>query len=97
MIVNKNGTPYLCYNDEGPFSEETHEKIKIIFSIGVRGEDGKDHYTDLVPHSVQTIRYTIPPGSFSRMRFKSVAIPRNLWQCLHGARTPNRDPICALR
>ena len=46
MIVNQNGTPHLCYKDEGPFSEETHEKIKIIVSIGVRGEDGKDHYTD---------------------------------------------------
>lgn len=33
MIVNQNGTPYLCYKDEGPFSEETHEKIKIIFDL----------------------------------------------------------------
>lgn len=46
MIVNQNGTPYLCYKDEGPFSEETHEKIKIIFSIGVRGDDGVVRYTN---------------------------------------------------
>lgn len=46
MIVNQNGTPYLCSKDEGPFSEETHEKIKIIFSIGFPDEDGVVRYTD---------------------------------------------------
>lgn len=33
MIVNEHGVPYICSKDEGPFSEETHEKIKIIFDI----------------------------------------------------------------